>query len=60
VLEEPAEKLHDVELGRAEAGTAHFPVGAGDGTVHEAHEAAVGDGNFADVGSEGGEGGVEA
>ena len=57
VLEEPAEKLHDVELGRAEAGTAHFPGGEGDGTVHEAHDAAVGDGNFEDVGSEGGEGG---
>jgi hypothetical protein len=57
VREEPAEKLHDVELGRAEAGTAHFPGGAGDGTVHEAHDAAVGEGNFADGGSAGGEGG---
>ncbi len=57
VLEEPAEKFHDVELGGAEAGTAHFPVGEGDGTVHEAHDAAIGDGNFEDVGSEVGEGG---
>ena len=29
MLEEPAEKLHDVELGGAEACTAHFPVGKG-------------------------------
>ena len=33
MLEEPAEKLHDVEVGGAEAGTAHFPVGEGDGAV---------------------------
>jgi hypothetical protein len=54
--EEAAEQLQDVALGRAKAGTAHFPGGDGDGTVHEAHEAAVGDGHFADGGSEGGEG----
>ena len=58
VREEPAEQLHDVELGRAEAaGPAHCPRGEGDGTVHEAHDAAVGDGNVEDGGSEGGEGG---
>jgi hypothetical protein len=57
VLEEAAEKRHAVALGRAAAGPAHLPGGAGDGTVHAAHEAAVGDGHVADGGSEGGEGG---
>jgi len=57
VLAEPAEQLQDVERGRAEAGPAPFPVGAGDGPVQEAHEAAVGDGHGEAGGSEGGEGG---
>jgi hypothetical protein len=57
VREEPAETLPDVELGRAAAGPAPLPGGEGDGTVHEAHDAAVGDGNLADGGSEGGAGG---
>ena len=56
--EEPAEKLHDVELGGAGAGTADFPVGEGDSTVLEAYDAAVGDGNPEDVGGEVGEGGM--
>jgi hypothetical protein len=55
VLKEPAEKLHAVEVGSAEAGTAHFPVGEGDGVVREAHETVVGDGDFEDIGSEVGE-----
>ena len=58
MLEEAAEKLHDVEVGGAGAGTADFPVGESDGTVLEAYDAAVGDGNPEDVGGEGGEGGM--
>ena len=38
VLKEPAEKLHDVEVGGAWACTAHFPVGEGDRAVLEAHD----------------------
>ena len=38
MLEEPAEKLHDVEVGSAWTCTAHFPVGEGDGAVLEADE----------------------
>ena len=58
VLKEPAEKLHDVEVGSAGAGTADFPVGEGDRAVRERHNAAVGDGDLEDIGGEGGEGGV--
>ena len=58
VLKEPAEKLHDVELGGAWAGTAHFPVGKGDRAVRKADETVVGDGDLEDIGGEVGEGGV--
>ena len=58
MLEEPAEKLHDVEVGGAEAGTAHFPVGEGDRAVREADKTVVGDGDLEDIGGEVGEGGV--
>ena len=58
MLEEPAEKLHDVELGGAEACTAHFPVGKGDGAVREAHETVVRDGDLEDIRGEVGESGV--
>jgi hypothetical protein len=58
MLEEPAEKFDDGELGGAEACTAHCPVGEGDGTVLEAHDAAVGESDPEDIGGEGGEGGV--
>jgi hypothetical protein len=58
VLEEPAEKFHDVELGGAEAGTPHFPGGEGDRAVLERDEAAVGEGDFEDIGGKGGKGGV--
>ena len=58
VLEEPAEKLHDVEVGGAWACTAHFPVGEGDRAVRERDEATVGDGDPEDIRGEGGEGGV--
>ena len=58
MLKESAEKLDDVKVGGAEAGTAHFPVGEGHGAVLEAHDTAVGDGDLEDIGGEGGEGGV--
>jgi hypothetical protein len=58
VLEEPAEKLHAVELGGTEAGTADFPVGKGDRAVREADETVVGDGDLEDLGGQVGEGGV--
>jgi hypothetical protein len=58
VLEEPAEQRQDVELGGAEAGTAHLPVGDGDGTVGARDDAAVGHSHFADRGGAGGAGGV--
>ena len=58
MLEEPAEKLHAVEVGGAEAGTAHFPVGEGDRAVREADETVVGDGDLEDIRGKVGEGGV--
>jgi len=58
MLEESAEKLDGVELGRTWAGTAHFPVGESHRAVFEAHDAAVGEGDFEDIGGEGGEGSV--
>jgi hypothetical protein len=58
VLKEPVEKLHGVEVGGAEAGTAHFPGGEGDRAVREADETVVGDGHPEDIGSERGTGGV--
>jgi hypothetical protein len=58
VLEEPPEKLHDVEVGGAEACTAHFTVSEADGTAREANETVVGDGDLEDIRGEVGEGGV--
>jgi hypothetical protein len=58
VRKAPAQKLHDVKLGGAEACTAPWPGGDGDGTVREAHAATVGDGPVADRGGKGGDGGV--
>ncbi len=58
VLEEPAEKLHDVELGGTWAGTAYVPVGEGDRAVCERDDAVVGDGDLEDIRGEIGEGGV--
>ena len=58
MLKEPAEKLHAVEVGSAEVGTADFPVGEGDRAVREADETVVGDGDFEDRGGKVGEGGV--
>jgi len=57
MLEEAAETLHAVEVGGAEAGTAHFPVGEGDRVVCERDKAAVGDGDLEDIRGEVGEGG---
>jgi hypothetical protein len=56
-LEEAAEKLQDVEVGGAEAGTAHCPVGARAGAVREAHETMVGDSDLEAIRSEVGESG---
>ena len=48
VLKEPAEQLHDIEVGGAWTRTAHFPVGEGDGAVRKADETLVGDGDLED------------
>ena len=58
VLEEPAEKLHDVEVDGAEAGTAHVAGGEGDRAAREGDHAIVGDSDLKDRRGEGGEGGV--
>jgi hypothetical protein len=58
VLEKPAEKLHDVKVGSAEACTAHFPGGEGDRAVRKADETVVGDGNREDIRGEVRKGGV--
>ena len=57
-LEEPTEKLPDLKVRRAEAGTAHFTVGKSDRAVREADETLIGDGDLEDSGGKGGEGGV--
>ena len=49
VLEEPTDKLEDVEAGGARAGTAQCAGGAGDGALLEADDAAVGESDFEDV-----------
>ena len=58
MLEEPADKLDDVQVCGAEACTAHFPVGERDRVVREADDALVGDGDLEDIGGKGGEGGM--
>ena len=45
MLEEPAEKLHDVEVGGAGRALPSFPGGEGDGAVREADETVGGDGD---------------
>jgi hypothetical protein len=57
-LEEPAEKLHDVKVSGAEAGTAHFPGGEGDHAIREADETVGGESDLEDRGGKGSEGGV--
>ena len=51
MLEEPADKFHDLKVRGAEADTAHFPVGEGDRAVLQADETVVGDGDLEDVGA---------
>ena len=58
VLEEPADTLHDVEVGGSWACPAHLTGGERDRAVLEADEALVGDGDPEDRGGKGGEGGV--
>src|SRR5262249_11835249 len=58
VLEEPAEKLHDVKVHGAETCTAHFPVGERNRAVRQRDDAAGGEGDVEDIRSKGGEGGV--
>jgi len=58
MLEEPAEQRDAVEVGGAQAGTAHFPVGARHGTIREADETVVGDGHREDIRGEVLQGGV--
>jgi hypothetical protein len=58
MLQEPAEKLHAVEVGGAWAGAAHLTGGEGDRAVRERDHAAIGDGDPEDRGGEGGAGGV--
>jgi hypothetical protein len=58
MLEEPAEKLHDIEVGSAWACTAHFPGGEGDRAVRERDNAAVGDGDLENIRGKVREGGV--
>ena len=52
MLEESAEQLQGVEIGRAWAGTAECTGGEGDGAVLERDDAAVGDGDLEDLGGE--------
>ena len=52
MLEEPADKLDNVEGGGSWACTARFTIGEGDGAVFEAHDASVGDGDPEDIGGE--------
>ena len=58
MLEESADTLDGVEMGRTEAGTAHCTGGESHRAVREAHDAAVGDGDPEDRRGEGGEGRV--
>jgi len=58
VLEEPAEKLHDVEVGGAWACTANFTIGKSDRAILEADKTLVGDSDREDRGGEVGEGGA--
>jgi hypothetical protein len=58
MLEEPANQFDDVEVGSAEARTAHFPGGERDGAVREADETLIGESDSEDIRGEGDEGGV--
>jgi hypothetical protein len=56
VVQDPAQKLHDVKLGGARAGAAGLAGRAGADTVLERDHTAVGDGHCADRGGEGRQG----
>jgi hypothetical protein len=58
MLEEPADKLHGVEVGGSGACTARFTVGESDGAVLKRDDAAIGDSNPEDIGGEVVDGGV--
>jgi hypothetical protein len=58
VLEEPADKFHDLQGRGAEADTAHFPGGEGARAVLQADQTMVGDGDLEDLGGQGGAGGM--
>jgi hypothetical protein len=57
MVEEAAHKLKDVEAGGAWTGTPWFAGGEGDDAILQAHDAPVGDSDFADRGREGCDGG---
>ena len=52
MLEETADKPGGVEVGGAQPGTSRFTVGEGNGAVLERDDAAIGDGDFEDIGGE--------
>jgi hypothetical protein len=56
--EEPAEKLHDVEVGGAWAGTANFTRGKSDRAILEADQTLGGESDLEDRGGERGAGGA--
>src|SRR5881409_1708882 len=58
MLEEPAEKLHGVEVGGAWACPSGLTIGESDGAVLERDDAAIGDSDPEDRGGEVCEGGV--
>jgi hypothetical protein len=58
MLEESAEKFHDIKVRGAEADTAHVPGGEGDRAILQADKTVGGEGDLEDRGGEGGEGGM--
>ena len=58
MLQEPADKLHGVEVGGSWACTFRFTIGESDGAVLKREEAAIGDSDPEDIGGEVCEGGV--
>src|SRR5262245_53117558 len=58
MLQEPADKLHSVEVGGSWTDTARFTIGESDGAVLERDDAAIGDSDPEDIGSKVGEGRV--
>ena len=58
MLEEPAEKLHGIEVGGSWACTARLTIGESDGAVRERDDAVIGDSDPEDIGGEVFAGGV--